>query len=209
MPSILHKINTHINIIENIKKLLPVTKVILETGLFDIAKMENDNIRNYQYQKGEMITLMRTIIPGPALSARSSHHACQAARLRDGPARCASHRSRPPYRKPAEDVPTHGVPLLGYSTPSSPAVRSYSTPAADRAHRFAPPGAYSSQPLRQRPRASEAAAEAAYGSAEPYEPVLPGPGGKGRRGYGRRRGEGEGRGRRRVDTEQGGPVQGC
>ena len=54
MPSVLHKVNTHISIIERIKKILPVSKVILETGLFDMAKMENDKIRNYQYQKGEM-----------------------------------------------------------------------------------------------------------------------------------------------------------
>ncbi len=54
MPSVLHKVTTHISIIERIKKLLPISKVILETGLFDIQKMENDKIRNYQYQKGEM-----------------------------------------------------------------------------------------------------------------------------------------------------------
>ena len=54
MPSVLHKVNTHISIIEKIKKLLPVSKIILETGLFDMQKMENDKIRNYQYQKGEM-----------------------------------------------------------------------------------------------------------------------------------------------------------
>lgn len=54
MPSVLHKVNTHISIIERIKKLLPISKVILETGLFDMQKMENDKIRNYQYQKGEM-----------------------------------------------------------------------------------------------------------------------------------------------------------
>ena len=54
MPSVLHKIQTHITIIDGIKKLLPVSKIILETGLFDMAKMENDSIKNYQYQKGEM-----------------------------------------------------------------------------------------------------------------------------------------------------------
>jgi len=54
MPSVIHKINTHISIIEKIKKLLPITEVILETGLFDMAKMENDKIKNYQYLKGEM-----------------------------------------------------------------------------------------------------------------------------------------------------------
>ncbi len=54
MPSVLHKVNTHISVIEKIKRILPISKVVLETGLFDMAKMENDKIRNYQYQKGEM-----------------------------------------------------------------------------------------------------------------------------------------------------------
>jgi len=54
MPSVLHKINTHIFIIERIKKVLPITEIILETGLFDMAKMKDDGIRNWEYQKGEM-----------------------------------------------------------------------------------------------------------------------------------------------------------
>jgi hypothetical protein len=35
-----------------LKSLLPITKVILETGTFDMAKMKNPNITNEQYQKG-------------------------------------------------------------------------------------------------------------------------------------------------------------
>jgi hypothetical protein len=54
MPSVLHKVNTHISVIEKIKKVLPISKIILETGLFDMAKMKNDGIRNWEYQKGEM-----------------------------------------------------------------------------------------------------------------------------------------------------------
>jgi hypothetical protein len=54
MPSVLHKINTHISIIERIKKLLPVTKIILETATFDMAKINNLEIRGKDYQKGIM-----------------------------------------------------------------------------------------------------------------------------------------------------------
>jgi len=54
MPSVLQKVNTHISIIEKIKKLLPISKVIIETGLFDVAKMKNEEIRNWEYAKGEM-----------------------------------------------------------------------------------------------------------------------------------------------------------
>jgi hypothetical protein len=53
-PSVLQKVNTHISIIEGIKKLLPISKIIIETGLFDMAKMENYEIKNWQYAKGEM-----------------------------------------------------------------------------------------------------------------------------------------------------------
>ena len=54
MPSVLHKVNTHISIIERIKKLLPISEIIIETGLFDMAKMNNGEIRNWEYAKGEM-----------------------------------------------------------------------------------------------------------------------------------------------------------
>ena len=54
MPSVLHKINTHITIIEKIKKLLPITKIILETATFDMQKINNPDIKNYEYQKGIM-----------------------------------------------------------------------------------------------------------------------------------------------------------
>lgn len=53
MPSVLQKVNTHIAVIERIKKLLPVSKIIIETGLFDMAKMKDDGIRNWEYAKGE------------------------------------------------------------------------------------------------------------------------------------------------------------
>jgi len=53
MPSVLHKVNTHISVIGRIMKILPITKLIIETGLFNMAKMENDKIRNWQYAKGE------------------------------------------------------------------------------------------------------------------------------------------------------------
>ena len=54
MPSVLQKVNTHISIIERIKKLLPISKLIIETGLFDIAKMKNDEIREWEYSQGDM-----------------------------------------------------------------------------------------------------------------------------------------------------------
>lgn len=51
-PSVQWKVDTHIRLINQIKTLLPITKVVLETGTFDMAKMKNPNITNEQYQKG-------------------------------------------------------------------------------------------------------------------------------------------------------------
>lgn len=54
MPSVKQKVESHIKIIEKIKKLLPISKLIIETGLFDMANMENNKIRGTNHQKGEM-----------------------------------------------------------------------------------------------------------------------------------------------------------
>jgi hypothetical protein len=51
-PSVQWKVDAHIRLINQIKTLLPITKVVLETGTFDMAKMKNPEITNKQYQKG-------------------------------------------------------------------------------------------------------------------------------------------------------------
>jgi hypothetical protein len=51
-PSVQWKVDAHIRLINQIKTLLPITKVVLETGTFDMAKVKNPEITNKQYQKG-------------------------------------------------------------------------------------------------------------------------------------------------------------
>ena len=51
-PSVLWKVDAHLKLINQLKALLPITKVVLETGTFDMAKMNNPDITNEQYQKG-------------------------------------------------------------------------------------------------------------------------------------------------------------
>ena len=51
-PSIQWKIDAHIRLIEQLKALMPITKLVLETGTFDTAKIKNPDIKNEQYQKG-------------------------------------------------------------------------------------------------------------------------------------------------------------
>ena len=54
-PSIQHKLNAHIKIVERIKARLPITKVVVETASFDIQKINNPDIQGAEYQAGEQL----------------------------------------------------------------------------------------------------------------------------------------------------------
>jgi hypothetical protein len=51
-PSIQHKVDSHIRLIDKVNKILPITKVIVETAKFDIQKINNPTIHNKEYQEG-------------------------------------------------------------------------------------------------------------------------------------------------------------
>ncbi|MBE3122027.1 MAG: HNH endonuclease [Thermoplasmata archaeon] len=54
-PSIKHKLDSHIRLVEKIKKLLPITETIIEIANFDIQKIKNPDIEDKQYQQGEQL----------------------------------------------------------------------------------------------------------------------------------------------------------
>lgn len=54
-PSIEHKIQTHFKVVEDVHKILPITKIIVETASFDIQKIQNPDIHNEEYQHGEQL----------------------------------------------------------------------------------------------------------------------------------------------------------
>ena len=54
-PSIRDKIQTHQNAINQVTKILPVSKIIVETAAFDIQKIKNPNISGVEYQQGEQL----------------------------------------------------------------------------------------------------------------------------------------------------------
>lgn len=54
-PSIEHKIQTHLNIVEKVNKLIPISKTIVETANFDIQKLKNPMINSIEYQQGEQL----------------------------------------------------------------------------------------------------------------------------------------------------------
>ena len=53
-PSIQHKYDTHIKLINKVTTFLPVTKIVAEIGLFDTQKIKNPDIKGKEYQQGEM-----------------------------------------------------------------------------------------------------------------------------------------------------------
>jgi len=53
-PSIKHKLESHIRIVNFVKSLLPITKTIVEANNFDIQKIKNPNIEGTEYQNGNL-----------------------------------------------------------------------------------------------------------------------------------------------------------
>lgn len=53
-PSIQHKLNTHIKIIDKVKEILPINQINIEVAAFDTQKMQNPEIRGIEYQQGEL-----------------------------------------------------------------------------------------------------------------------------------------------------------
>lgn len=54
-PSIENKIQTHLTIVSNVHKILPVSKIIVEVASFDIQKIKNPSISGTEYQQGEQM----------------------------------------------------------------------------------------------------------------------------------------------------------
>ena len=54
-PTIQNRINAHLKVIDNVFKILPVTKIIVETASFDIQKIKNPEISGVDYQNGEQL----------------------------------------------------------------------------------------------------------------------------------------------------------
>jgi hypothetical protein len=59
-PSIFHKLDSHIRFVEKLKKILPITKVILEVANFDIQKINNPDISGKEYQEGNLYGYQNT-----------------------------------------------------------------------------------------------------------------------------------------------------
>ena len=54
-PSIRQKIGTHLTVVENICKILPISRITVETASFDIQKIKNPDIQGAEYQQGDQL----------------------------------------------------------------------------------------------------------------------------------------------------------
>ena len=54
-PSVLNKIDTHLKVIANVYKILPITKLVVEVASFDIQKIKDPDISGVEYQQGEQL----------------------------------------------------------------------------------------------------------------------------------------------------------
>ena len=54
-PSVENKINAHLSRVDAVRKLLPVTKIVVETAAFDIRRITNPDIEGTDYQQGEQL----------------------------------------------------------------------------------------------------------------------------------------------------------
>lgn len=54
-PSVKQRIDSHLNKVNEIHKILPITKIVIEAAQFDTHKMKNPNISGIDYQNGEQL----------------------------------------------------------------------------------------------------------------------------------------------------------
>ena len=54
-PSIENKIHTHMSVVKNVCKILPVSNIVVETASFDMQKIKRPEIQGEEYQQGEQL----------------------------------------------------------------------------------------------------------------------------------------------------------
>ncbi len=54
VPSIQHKLDTYVRLVEKFDKILPITRINIETSPFDTQKMQNPEISGIEYQHGTL-----------------------------------------------------------------------------------------------------------------------------------------------------------
>lgn len=59
-PSVEQKIQTHLNLIAKVQRILPITKTVIEVAQFDTQLLKNPDIQGEQYQQGKQMGFWNT-----------------------------------------------------------------------------------------------------------------------------------------------------
>lgn len=54
-PSVQHKVDSHLKLVDKIHRILPISKIIIETASFDVQKIKNPQINGKDYQQGDQL----------------------------------------------------------------------------------------------------------------------------------------------------------
>lgn len=54
-PSVQHKIESHLKLVSNVHKILPISRIVVEVAAFDIQKIKNPDITGTGYQEGDQL----------------------------------------------------------------------------------------------------------------------------------------------------------
>ena len=54
-PSVQHKVDSHLKLVDKIHRILPISKIIIETASFDVQKIKNPQISGKDYQQGDQL----------------------------------------------------------------------------------------------------------------------------------------------------------
>ena len=59
-PSVRQKIETHLQVVKDVYKILPISEITVETASFDIQKIKNPDIQGEEYQQGDQLGFWNT-----------------------------------------------------------------------------------------------------------------------------------------------------
>ena len=79
-PSVQAKVDTHLKVISDIHKILPISKIIVEVASFDIQKIKNPDISGTEYQQGEQLNFWNV----REYVLFRDNHVCQCCRGKSG-----------------------------------------------------------------------------------------------------------------------------
>lgn len=79
-PSIQNKVDTHLKVIRNVTRILPITKIIVEVAQFDTQLLKNLQINGTEYQQGEQMGFWNV----REYVLFRDHHTCQWCRGKSG-----------------------------------------------------------------------------------------------------------------------------